>query len=232
MSKNHKMNKKNRKKMIYILVAILVVLVVMALVVRHNKTGKNGTGTSSGEISLGEGLKIIQTGEYTGPYWEDGSNEEVSGIQMIVLQNTTDQDLQYAEIIVEHKNKTLEYAVTNLPAGQKALILEKNRKEYTKKDITETTLENVVFLEEMPLYEDIFEIQGLDGVINVKNISANDVSNDFHIYYKNIDEGMYLGGITYRVKIEGGLKAGEIRQLGANHFNADSCEILMISGLE
>lgn len=234
MSKNHKIKKQNQKKLIYGLIAILIVLIIVAiLIICGSKNGDKGTtGISNEEISLGEGLKIVQMGEYNGPYLEDGSNEEVSGIQMIVLENTTKQDLQYAEINVEHKDKIAEYAVTNIPAGGKVLVLEKNRMESTKKTVKNTSLNNVVFLDEMPLYKNTVEIQGMDGIINVKNISANDIRNDFYIYYKNINEEMYLGGITYRVKIEGGLKTGEIRQLGANHFKAVGCEILMVSGLE
>ena len=232
MSKNHKLNRKKGKIVVCILVMLLIVLVIVALLLSRNKMNESGDSFSSEEILLDEGLKIIRTDEYDGPYFEDGSNEEVSGIQMIILENTTEQDLQYAEIIVEHKDETAEYAVTNLPAGKKVLILEKNRMKYTNKDIMETALENIIFLEKMPLYEDIIEIQGLDGIVNVKNISENDISSDLYIYYKNIEKEMYLGGITYRIKIEGGLKAGEIRQLGANHFKADSCEILMVSGLE
>lgn len=231
MKKKHNSKKQNRKKLILGLSIILLILIIIAILLSQGKK-KEEAPVAKDEIMLNDSLKIVQIGEYNGPYLEDGSNEEVSDVQMIVLENTAEQDLQYAEVILEYENVIAEYAVTNLPAGQKALILEKNRMEFTKKSLKKAVLTNVVFLEEMPLYEDIFEINGLDGVINVKNISNNDISGDIYIYYKNIGEEMYLGGITYRVKIEAGLKSGEIRQLGASHFNAQNCEILMISYVE
>ena len=244
-----KINKKNRKRLTVILVAALVILIAIAIILsrvtysnngegnerqveNEGKAGNVATSDSAVNISLGDGLNIISTDAYTGPYWEDGSYEEVSDIQMILLENVSEQNLQYAEITVEHKDCVAEYAVTNLPAGAKAVVLEKNRMEYTKKAVVETSVENTVFLEEMPLYENIFEIQGLDGVINVKNISEKDITGDIYIYYKNLGDGVYHGGITYRVRVEGGLQADEIRQLGASHYNAENCEILMVSYVE
>ena len=52
---------------------------------------------------------------------------------------------------------------------------------------------------------------------------------DIYIYYKNFSGGIYYGGITYRVKIEGGLKSGEIRQLMSTHYYEEASEILMVT---
>jgi hypothetical protein len=40
---------------------------------------------------------------------------------------------------------------------------------------------------------------------------------------------MYYGGITYRIRIEGGLKAGEIRQGTAAHFNPDNSTVVFVT---
>ena len=52
---------------------------------------------SSG-ISIYEGLKITDTANYAGIYMEDGSDEVVSNVMMIIVENTSASDLQYAEI--------------------------------------------------------------------------------------------------------------------------------------
>ena len=77
--------------------------------------------------------------------------------------------------------------------------------------------------------EDQLKIQGYQGAINVTNISGQDITGDIIIYYKNSSADMYYGGITYRARIEGGLKAGELRQIVPEHFNADASTILFIT---
>ena len=47
-------------------------------------------------------------------------------------------------------------------------------------------------------------------------------------HYKNKIGDTYYGGIAYRVKVEGGLKAGEIRQVMTSHYNPDNCSIVAI----
>ena len=46
------------------------------------------------------------------------------------------------------------------------------------------------------------------------------------VYYKNYIGGIYYGGITYRLRVEGGLKAGEIRQGSAAHFNTNNSTVV------
>jgi hypothetical protein len=49
------------------------------------------------------------------------------------------------------------------------------------------------------------------------------------VYYKNSTADLLYGGITYRAKVRAGLKAGEIRQINAGHFNPESSVIVMIT---
>ncbi len=220
------MKKWNMKLIIGFVVGFSFLSIIISLMIKHNSNIM-----LKEPISISDGLTIISTDEYNGPYFEDGTDEDVTGIQMIVLENTSKEDLQYAEIIVEYENTVAEYAVTNLPAGEKALILEKNRMKFTDKEIENVSIKNIVFLEKMLLYEDLFEIKGLEGVVNIRNISDIDINGDIYVYYKNVENSLYLGGITYRIKVEQGLKAGEIRQLIANHYN-NSSEIVMVSYVE
>lgn len=68
----------------------------------------------------------------------------------------------------------------------------------------------------------------MDGALNLKNRSPNDVAGDIYIYYKYTAAEVLYGGITFRVKIPGGLKAGEMRQATAKHFDPDSCMVLAV----
>lgn len=49
------------------------------------------------------------------------------------------------------------------------------------------------------------------------------------IYYKNLVNGVYYGGVTYRTRIESGLAAGEVRQGTASHFSPDNSAVLFVS---
>ena len=162
---------------------------------------------------------------------EDGSDEEVSNVMMIKVKNNSDKPLQYAEILLTLEDDIAEFSFSTIPAGETALVLEKNRWEYSKKnEILETELKNVVFFEEgLNLYEDVLEISELEGALNIKNISEKDISGQIAVYYKTVEDEMYQGGITYRALIKDGLKAGEIRQVMTKHFTIDKSEILFVT---
>ena len=61
------------------------------------------------------------------------------------------------------------------------------------------------------------------------NISGQDIIGDVVIYYKNAAEDLYYGGITYRVRIEGGMKADEIKQIMASHFSDTGSKIMFVT---
>lgn len=180
-------------------------------------------------IELGEGLRIIQIAAYAGLYLEDGSDEPVSDILMMELENTSDRALQLGNITLSYSDAVAEFTVSNLPAGKKVILLEQKRMAYTAAEPIDAKVENTVFLDAFSRYEDQLEIIARDGVINVCNITDRDIEQDIFIYYKNVAGGIYYGGITYRVRIRGGLKAGEIRQLMTEHYDAEGSEILMVS---
>jgi len=49
------------------------------------------------------------------------------------------------------------------------------------------------------------------------------------VYYKNAAQDIYYGGITYRITIEGGLKAGEIRQTMTKHASDTGSKIMFVT---
>ena len=81
----------------------------------------------------------------------------------------------------------------------------------------------------MSLQEDKLQLQVLDGALNVINISGEDITGDVVIYYKNAAADVYYGGITYRVRIEGGIKADEIKQIMASHFSDSGSKVMFVT---
>ena len=175
---------------------------------------------------LGNNLYITDIGNYTGIYMEDGSDELVTEVLMIVLQNQSDNALQLARISLEYADFTAQFEVTNLPAGESVVLLEKNRHAYVSEDYLNATAENVLFFQEpMSLCEDQVEITGEKGSLQVKNLT-DQVLGEVYIYYKNSSADLFYGGITYRARVEAGLKPGATYTVMTNHYYPNACSII------
>ena len=194
----------------------------------HETTSPEETGTS-----LGYGLYITDFGSYTGMYMEDGSDEILSGILMMVVKNDGEQDIQYARIDLPIGEETASFTLTTLPVGESVVLLETGRKPWNS-NVDYTALlpkaENVAYFQEpRNLHADQLKIGIVDGAINVTNISGVDIPGNIAVYYKNTASDIYYGGITYRITIQGGLKADEIRQTMTNHASDTGSEIMFVT---
>ena len=183
-----------------------------------------------GAINLGYGLQITDSGKYTGVYMEDGGDEIVSDVMMAVVVNTGEADVQLAEITAQAGDEQFRFRLTNLAVGERTVILDLDRKPSGGKSLESAVAGNtVLFQQPMTLLEDRVSISGQDGVLNIKNISDADIEGEIYVYYKYAAEDLYYGGITFRVRVEGGLKAGEIRQVPAGHYSPAGCSIVQVT---
>lgn len=179
---------------------------------------------------LGYDLELQGVGRYAGLYLEDGSNDPVSDTLMIKIKNTGEKDLQLARVSLTYSDFTAQFEITNLPAGRSVVVLEKDRHGYTDESHLSVAITDIVFFQkQMDVSDQTYEITGLPGAINLKNRSASDISDDIYVYYKYIADDELYGGITFRAKIEGGLRSGEIRQITSNHFDPNCCIILSVN---
>lgn len=186
--------------------------------------------TQPPEIDLGQGLTIERLGSYAGRYMEDGTNDVVQDVLMLLLRNDTEQDLQLARIRVEYPDFTAEFEVTSLPAGERAVLLEKTRRACPDEEHLGVSVQNVVFFpEKMDLMPQVLELGGTPGVVEATNISDTDLTGPVYIYYKNSSEDLLYGGITYRVLIEGGIGAGETIRMPAGHYDPADCRFVMVT---
>lgn len=234
------------KLILVILAAVLLALILLAVVLsRSNQPDDGETGTSAGtsgpdiqisdikdlEIALEKNLVINDIGSYTGAYIEDGTDEVLPRILMITVTNTGSQTVQYAEIQLTDGETTAHFSLSTLPPGESVVLLEQNRMSYADgKNLTEASARNVaIFPEEPTLCEERLKIQSLNGVLNVTNISGEDITGAVVIYYKNASSDMLYGGITYRVTIAGGIKAGEIKQITASHFSESGSRVMWVT---
>jgi len=112
--------------------------------------------------------------------------------------------------------------------GESVVVLEKNRKEFSEfgENFTAEASNVALFNTAPTLCEDKIKIQPLKGAMNVTNISDTDIEGDVVIYYKNSAADMFYGGITYRVRITGGIKSGEIKQIISDHFSSSGSTVV------
>lgn len=247
-----KYEKKNKSGLVVLILALVMVAAVTAVLLLNPEgllpevateqtaqTGQpqNATG-SAGLVEqekvsfvLSQGLEITGLGSYTGIYMEDGSNELVSDILMIRVTNAGDAAVQYAQITLSGEDGKAAFTLSTLRPGETAVLLETNRKPYSAADRYDTAEAfNVAVFPETPVcHEDRIRIQPLDGGFNITNISDADITGDIVVYFKNYANGLYYGGITYRGRIEGGLRAGEIRQIMSGNFTAEGTAVVFVT---
>lgn len=187
--------------------------------------------SASANTDLGHDVQLLEVGKYTGMFMEDGSDEIISGVLMLKIINNGDEAIQYAEITMSYGGETARFTVTTLLPGATMILLEQDRMAYSVGAVRgEAEMKNVaVFREPLSLCEDKLEIQVLDGAINVTNISGEDITGDVRIYYKNCADGIYYGGITYMLRIQGGIPAEGIKQLTASHFSDTGSVIMFVT---
>lgn len=180
-------------------------------------------------VTFIQGIKTTSVMKYTGIYMEDGTNELVSDVMMMIVENETSSDLQLARIDVEYDDFTAEFQVTNLPAGKSVVVLEQNRKAYIQEEYRNMTIKDVVFFQEnMNLCEDRVKITGTKGMLEIENISGETLGV-VYVYFKNTaDDGLLYGGITYRTTVDAGLKPGETRHVTAGHYDPDFTELILV----
>lgn len=184
-------------------------------------------------VNLGYGIYVTDFGKYTGAYMEDGSDEILSGVLMMIVKNDGDQDIQYAQITMDVNGQQAEFSITTLPVGERMVLLEQNRMAwdesvdysaiYPKAELV------AYFQESISTREDQLDIQLLDGALNITNISGEDIPGKITVYYKNAADDLLYGGITYTVSIEGGLEADELRQIMTNHASDTGSRIMFVT---
>lgn len=233
---------KLNKKYIYIVLFILGAAVTVGILPKIKGQSGEGVGVTnskpvsadkleSGEIKipLGSELYIIGIGQYMGAYVEDGSNEFVENVMMILVENSGEKEIQLANITL---NQNYLFELTTLLPGEKMIILEKNRLPYTDDMIIESAdISNVAFFQESPsMHEELLKIENENNIIHVVNVSDNTFPGG-KVFYKNMLEDKLLGGITYTVSIPE-LKSGEGVAIETGHYEKESSRFKFVTYAE
>ena len=147
---------------------------------------------------MGTDLLAVYTVDYDGPFFEDGSNDEVADVAALVVENQGGLMVASGAVIVEFGNERMVFELSCLPPGGKVLVLEKERKHYgVEGPVTCYGWTKEEYPEDPGLVS--VESTGLNG-LTITNHTGCTVPG-IAVYYKKFDlkTGMYVGGITYCV---------------------------------
>lgn len=175
---------------------------------------------------MGTDLLAVRTVEYEGPFWEDGTNEQVSGIAALVVENHGGLMVTGGAVIVETGEERLVFEFTFLPPGGTVLVLEKDRRPYLHESpVTCYGWTKEEYPENPGLVS--VESRGLDG-LTITNHTGCTVPS-IQVHYKNYDEekGMFLGGVSYCL-VEKDLMPREVRVLNPQYFSARESRIVQV----
>ena len=179
-----------------------------------------------------EDLSVVAVGTYTGEYVEDGTDDEVENVAALILENKSEKMLQITEIEVNiNEEDTALFRITNLPADGMVMALDMNRLKCEPDSTAEKLSEAEHFFDKVPMNEDLFETEGSEGRLTLKNLSE-DTYDKVYVYYKTeISDGLYLGGITYRVPFEE-IEGKTQIDTDAGHYSPDKSKIVEVQIIE
>ena len=208
-----------------------MMLLALVWVIQFQGNGKETIGflkydTFYPRSVMGTDLLAVEVIRYDGPFWEDGSNEEASGITALVVENQGGLLVSSGAVIVEMGKDRMVFELSFLPPGGKVLVLEKDRKLYSY----QSPISCYGWTrEEYPENPGLVSVEsvGLNG-LTLTNYTGCTVPG-IEIRYKNYDPetGMYLGGITYCLE-ENDLLPREVRTVNPDYFTARKSRVVRI----
>lgn len=163
---------------------------------------------------------------YEGPYWEDATGEQVSGIYAMKFTNIGEQCIRSAQLIFGNGTNELVFWLEMLPAGQSVIVAEQRMVPVAQGKVhfvdgtvsyVEEGLENTACVE---------LVKSGDGVLQFKN-TTDELLPLVRIFYRLTDgEGTLLGGPCYSTMIDG-IEAGSTASAEAEHWTED-CAIVTV----
>lgn len=181
-------------------------------------------------VGLGNGLELTALSAASGQYPEDGSDTPSDNLLCAMFtNNNADKTLQYAKISMILNGEEYTFDLTTVPPGKAvhAFALDMKQAPESIGSVSATADPLVFFPEEPSTEPDRLQVVFGEGTITVRNISEENIDSDIYIYFKSVADGVYLGGITYRVCV-GTLSAGQEVTGHSSHAKSNS-ELMFVT---
>ena len=174
----------------------------------------------------GHNLRIEKLAPYTGIFVEDGTNQQVTDVAMLLVQNTGDDVVEYAEITIDYADKTLSFQITALPAGERMVVQEKSGN-VVPNGVAGRASALVVHRTKMNIAPEISISDNGDNSLTVKNLTNQTIPTVrvFYKYYME-KENMFVGGIAFTVRITS-LGAESSMVIYPSHYNSETSRVVM-----
>lgn len=177
----------------------------------------------------GYDLVIEKLAPYTGIYVEDGTNQQITDVAMLMVSNNGTTALEYAEINVAFGEEMLTFHISALPAGERLVAQEAGKKQIPDKGPTGCSA-LVIQNSGMEAVNSSVSVKddGKGGLI-IENLTADPIPT-VRVFYKYYmaDEDVFIGGIAFTVKVSR-LPASGTTTVRPSHFSSESSRIVMIS---
>lgn len=138
---------------------------------------------------------------YEGPFIEDGSDTPVSNIAALIIRNIGTNSIREGSVTVSRGEKYYVFAFSYILPGMSVMVLESSAAPCFQDGITQISgwtnpLDKSCRISDL-------SFNALDmGRLTVTNLSENPLEN-IRLYHKNIlQDGTYVGGVTYCTAIE------------------------------
>lgn len=156
----------------------------------------------------GTALRAVELTVYEGPFWEDGTADEVVDIAALVVENTGEGFLSEGAVILDWGEDRMVFEFSWLPPGSRTLVLEKNRKPFCVPDSMRCYgWASEAYPGQMGA---VTVVESGDTELSFANRTTAAISNAAAMFkHYDAESGMYIGGITYAITA-GKLQPGEI----------------------
>lgn len=172
-------------------------------------------------------LVVEEIVRYQGPFWEDGSGEQVENVAGLMLYNPTDRLIEFAGFALRENEKTLYFFVHHLPPKSRCLVLEKNRQPCDGEQITQCR-ELSVRWSHQELSRDQIDYVGLGPTMTIVNRDPRELNHVVVRYKRYMGSGdYYLGGTVFSVHLFN-LRTEERREVQPEHYITSDARIVGI----
>lgn len=181
----------------------------------------------------GTGLIIEEIRSYDGIYVEDGTNQKITGVAMILLRNLGKNDVDLADITLHYGEFTREFRVTSLPKGMSVVVQEKNRNPVAAGKLEKCTANVINAVKDFQLSPSQISItENADNSLVIKNLTSKDLPS-IRLFYKYFmeEEQLLVGGVTFSANVTD-LKAGQSKTIKPTHYLTGASTIVMVQTYE
>lgn len=192
---------------------------------------ENGAGQEQGNavefpVSLVEGnIEIESLFQFSGVN-PDAEKQKSTDVASIVLRNVSDKYLSEATVTATLGNGSdLTFVVNHIPAGAAVMAFSIENESLLSSDVCVDITAEAVF-EDVPNNNSLeISVEGLTVTLN--NTSSDDL-NEINVYYRDVFNDKYFGGMTYIYTIEH-LPAGESTTITAEESLLGVIEVVRVA---